>query len=164
MSAAVADGDGLPDWALEALRAIGLTDPDPDDALHVRLVNAVLRLGPAAARGVQLSAMRFEFAWELRAAGAEFATTKTDYEHRLAKSKAALMLKDGFSGVKAQAVAEADDELYGLLLRFRLAELRERSVRKFLDAIETAVDTWRTQRADERAADRASAQGYAGGA
>lgn len=154
----------LPEWALEVLRSIGLTQPDPADALHVQLVNAVLRLGPGAAYGRQLTAMRFEFAWALSEAGAEFAKAKTDYEHKLAVAKAALMLKDGFSGVKAQAIAEADPELYELQLRYRLAELRERAMRKFLDAIENAVEVWRTGRADERAADRAHAQGFGGGA
>lgn len=156
--------EGLPEWALEVLRSIGLTEPDPDVELHVRLVNAVLRLGAGAAYGRQLTAMRFEFAWALESAGREFAQAKTDYEHKLAVAKAALMLKDGFSGVKAQAIAEADPGLYELLLTYRLAELRERAMRKFLDAIENAVEVWRTGRADERAADRAHAQGFSGGA
>lgn len=156
--------EALPEWALDVLRSIGLLEPDPEDALHVALVNSVLRLGPGAAYGRQLTAMRFEFAWALSAAGAEFAKAKTDYEHRLAKAKAVLMLEKGFSGVKAQAIAEADDALYELQLRYRLAELRERAMRKFLDAIENAVEVWRTGRADERAADQAHARGFSGGA
>lgn len=154
----------LPDWAVEVLLSIGLSNPDVEDRLHVRLVNSVLRLGPGAARGVQLSAMRFEFAWALKDAGREFAEAKAEYEHKLAAKKAVLMLGDGFSGVKAQAIVEGDDEIYSLLLRYRVAEQAERSLRKFLDAIENAAEVWRTLRADERAADRASAQGFAGGA
>lgn len=157
----------LPDWAFDALRAIGLNDPSPKDPLHVRLANAVLRLGPGAARGVQLSAMRFEFAWELRDAGAAFANAKADYEHTFAKAVVRERAEASARGEKvavshAEKVAEV--EAYEHKLAYLLAEQRERSMRKFLDAIEAAVDTWRTLRADERAADRAHAGGYSGGA
>lgn len=154
----------LPAWASDALLAIGLDEPDQENALHVRLVNAVLRLGPGAALGSQLSAMRFEFAWALRTAGEVFATSKAAYEHKLASRKAALMLGEGYSGVKATAIAEGDDEIYSLLLRFRVAEQEERAMRKFLDAIDNAAEVWRTLRADERAADRQHSQGFGGGA
>lgn len=159
--------DAIPDWAFEALRSIGLLDPDPEDSLHVRLVNAVLRAGPAAARGVQLSAMRFEFAWELRAAGEAFAVSKANYERVFARAVVSARAQGAASGEKvpvsyAEKVAEI--EAYENKLQYLVAEQRERSMRKFLDAIEAAVEVWRTSRADERAADRASAQGYAGGA
>lgn len=156
--------EGLPDWARDALLAIGLAEPDVENPLHVRLVNAVLRLGPGAPLGRQLTAMRFEFAWELSKAGEAFAKAKTDYEHKLASKKARLMLGEGFSGVKAQAIAEGDDEVYELVLAYRVAEQRERAMRKFLDAIEAAGEVWRTLRADERAADRQHSQGFGGGA
>lgn len=159
--------EAIPDWAFDALRSIGLLDPDPEDSLHVRLVNAVLRLGPAAARGVQLSAMRFEFAWELRDAGAAFATAKAAYEHKYARAVVRARAEGAASGEKvpvSHAEKVAEIEAYEDKLRYLVAEQRERSMRKFLDAIEAAVEVWRTSRADERAADRASAQGYAGGA
>lgn len=163
----MSEDQGLPDWVLEALRAIGLLHPDPDDALHVRLVNAVLRLGPAAALGVQLSTLRFEFAWELRDAGAVFAQAKADYERTYARAVVKARAEGAASGEKvpvsyAEKVAEI--EAYDHKLRYLVAEQRERSMRKFLDAIEAAVEVWRTGRADERAADRAHAQGYSGGA
>lgn len=154
----------LPDWVLDALAAIGLTAPNADDELHVRLVNSVIRLGPGVPLGRQLSAMRFEFAWELKDAGHVFATAKANYEHRLASRKSRLMLAEAYSGVKAQAVAEGEDEAYELLLAFRVAEQRERAMRKFLDAVDNASEVWRTLRADERAADRSHAQGFSGGA
>lgn len=158
---------GLDGWVLDALRAIGLNEPDPEDALHVALVNAVLQLGSGAARGVQLSAMRFQFAWALRDAGAEFAKAKADYEHTFARTVVEERAKASAKGEKiavsyAEKVAEV--AAYEHKLRYLLAEQRERSMRKFLDAIEAAVDTWRTLRADERAADRATAGGYTGGA
>lgn len=167
MSVATAEEVGLPDWALEALRSIGLTDPDPDDALHVRLVNAVLRLGPGAARGVQLSAMRFEFAWALKEAGQEFAEAKANYEHAFARAIVRERAEAAANGEKmpvSHAERLAEVEAYVHKLTYLLAEQRERAMRKFLDAIEAAVDTWRTLRADERAADRAHAGGYSGGA
>ncbi len=154
----------LPDWVREALRAIGLTDPSIEDELHVALVNAVMDLGPGAPLGRQLTAMRFQFAWHLRDAGEAFADRKSAFEHRIAKRMSQLMLADGHSAVKARAIAEGEDEAYTLLLQYRLAEQRERALRKFLDAIENASEVWRTMRADERAADRAHAQGFSGGA
>lgn len=148
---------------LEALQAIGLSNPTPDDPLHVRLVAAARRTR-GMGEGVQLVAMEFEFNWALRQAGSEFATAKTDYEHFIGKEKMRLMLAEGYSGVKAQAVVNGSDEAYTLLLMYRLAEQRERAMRKFLDTIKSALELHRTDRADQRASNSAHAQGYSGGA
>lgn len=141
----------------ERLRDIGLDQPDPNDALHRKLV-ATLRRVQGASLGVQIVAMKFDFNWELRAAGAEFATAKTNYEHHIDKTKAALMLGDGHSGVKADAIANGSDEAYRLLLTYRLAEQRERAMRKFLDTLENRIEVWRSENANERRADSFTAQ------
>jgi hypothetical protein len=136
----------------DRLRDIGLENPDPSDALHRRLV-ATLQRVRGGSLGAQIVAMKFDFNWELRAAGAEFATAKTDYEHYMDKTKAALMLGDGHSAVKADAIAGGSDEAYTMLLKYRLAEQRERALRKFLDTLDNRVEVWRSENANERRAD-----------
>lgn len=142
---------------VERLRDIGLENPDPNDALHRRLV-ATLQRVRGGSFGAQIVAMKFDFNWELRAAGEEFATAKTDYEFHIAKTEAALMLGDGHSGVKAKAIANGSDEAYTLLLKYRLAEQRERALRKFLDTLDNRVEVWRSENANERRADSFTAQ------
>lgn len=143
----------IPPALLDVLRGIGLQDPDLEVPLHARLVATLHRLGPGATSGQRLVALRFDFAWELEEAGRVFAKAKTDYEHFVAKTKAALMLGDGFSGTKAEAIATGDDKAYELKLTYLLAEQRERAMRNFLGTIQSAQDNHRTDRADARAAD-----------
>lgn len=154
----------LPEWTLAPLREIGLVNPDPDNELHRELVEAVWRLGAGALHGRYITAMRAVFAWQLRDAGEGYAAAKARYEHLFARRKSELMVAEGFSGVKAEAVAEADDEVYQARLELLVAESKVSSMRKFLDLCESVTDVWRTSRADERAADSAHAQGFSGGA
>jgi uncharacterized membrane protein YebE (DUF533 family) len=143
----------LPGWVVEALLSVGIVDPDPADPLHDRLVKALRPLGAGGSRGDQLTAMRFVFAVELSSAGADFARARALFEQKFARAKSVLMIAEGYSGVKAQAVAEASDEMYTLRLAFLVAEQRERAMRKFLDAIASALELHRTDRADARRAD-----------
>ncbi len=156
--------DALEPWLLNQLRNIGLVNPSPTDALHVRLVNTLHRLGPGQTSGAYLVALRFDFNWFLNDAGREFAQAKTDYEHHIDRAAVKARAEGEKSGEMAVRIANATDEAYGLLLKFRLAEQRERSMRNFLATIGSAMDNWRTSRADERAADRSHADGYTGGA
>jgi len=144
--------DSLSPEIVERLRDIGLDAPDPNDQLHRKLV-ATLRRTQGLSLGAQIVAMKFDFNWELRSAGEVFARSKTDYEHHIDKTKAALMLGDGHSGVKADAIANGSDEAYRLLLNYRLAEQRERALRKFLDTLDNRVEVWRSENANERRAD-----------
>lgn len=157
----------LPDWVLVSLRSIGLMNPDPDDELHVELVNAVIDLGPAAAQGNVLTAMRWRINWAQKDAGMVFAKAKVDYEHQIASVTTKAIAEGAAKGERvsvAFAGKLAEVEAYEAKLRYLIAEKREQSLRKMLDTIETQVDVWRTGRADERAADRGHAQGYSGGA
>jgi len=154
----------LEPWLLDQLRNVGLENPSPTDPLHVRLVNTLHRLGPGQTSGSYLVALRFDFNWFLQDAGREFAQAKTDYEHHVDRAAVKARAEGEKSGEMAVRMANATDEAYTLLLKYRLAEQRERSMRKFLDTIGSAMDNWRTSRADERAADRSHADGYSGGA
>ncbi|MAP63160.1 MAG: hypothetical protein CMH34_05330 [Microbacterium sp.] len=150
----------------EVLRDLIGLEVDPNDALHNKLAETVYRLGPAATYGQRIVALRFDFAWELRDAGKVYGTAKADYEHALTQvveitERAALEGKKISLGL-AQAMAEKD--AYELKLTYLVAEQRERAMRKFLDALDAALDNHRTDRADSRAGDRAHAQGYGGGA
>lgn len=166
MSADVSGTVDVPQAVRDVLvDVVGLREIDMTDDLHRRLVDAVVRLGPNASLGQRVVAVRFEFNWELSVAGTDFARAKTDYERFKAKSKVRLFADDPkLSSVKAEAMVDADDEAYRLLLRYRLAEQRERAMRKFLDTLDAALENHRTDRADWRAGDQAHARGLTGGA
>lgn len=151
-------------WLLSVLRDVGIAAPDPANPLHVKLVNTLNRLGATATFGQRIVAMRWDFNWELTEAGREFAEAKANYERLFAKKKVASLVEPKMSVAKAEAIAEADDDVYGMKLTYLLAEQRERAMRKFLETLEAALDNHRTDRADWRAGDRAHADGLTGGA
>lgn len=152
----------IPAALLEVLRGIGMDNPDLSIPLHAKLVETLRRLGPAASFGQRIVALRFDFNWELTDAGAKFARAKVDYETHIARLKVKQLAEPKMSVAKAEAIAEADDDSYRLKLEYLLAEQRERAMRKFLDTLEAALDNHRTDRADQRAGDRAHAQGIGG--
>jgi hypothetical protein len=151
----------------EVLRDLIGLEVDPADALHTKLLETIHRLGPGATYGQRIVALRFDFVWELRDAGKTYGTAKADYENAVAvkvveiTEKATLEEKKVSLGL-AQAMAERD--AYDLKLSYLVAEQRERAMRKFLDALDAALENHRTDRADARAGDRAHSQGYGGGA
>jgi hypothetical protein len=145
---------------------IGL-DVDPTDRLHTKLAETIDQLGKPATYGQRITALRFDFAWELRDAGAAYARAKADYEHQVAAAVVEITEKAALDGRKvslglAQAMAEKD--AYSLKLAYLVAEQRERSMRRFLDALDAALENHRTDRADARAADRSHVHGLTGGA
>jgi hypothetical protein len=148
---------------LHQLREIGLENPDPANPLHVKLV-ATLRRMRGQSQGARLVALKYDFNWELIAAGKEFATAKTDYEHHIDKEAVRFRLEGEKSGDMALRRANASDEAYVLLLKYRLAEQQERAMRKFLDTLSNAFDNHRTDRADARAGNQFHAHGHDGGA
>lgn len=152
----MADLAPLPDDILDGLRSIGLHHPDPADLLHQRLVDALKRTR-GASWGNQLVALKFEFNWAHVNAGRVFAKAKADYEHFVdAETVRLRATHEGtkvLSRLEAEQIARASDEGYQLQLRFLLGEQEERSMRKFLDTLSSALDNHRTDRADQRAAD-----------
>lgn len=151
----------------EVLRDIVGLEVVPGDELHNKLARTIHRLGAAATYGQRIVALRFDFVWELRDAGQVYGTAKADYENAIAVRVVEITEKANLDGKKislglAQAMAERD--AYDLKLAYLVAEQRERAMRKFLDALDAALENHRTDRADARAGDRAHAQGYSGGA
>lgn len=146
---------------------IGLTDVDVENPLHVQLADAITNAGPNAPFGVRVVALRYVFNWQLNDAGAEYARAKADYEHAVARKVVEETATAAAEGRKialglAEKIAEVD--AYDSKLTYLLAEQRERSMRNFLGTLGAALDLHRTDRSDQRAADKASAQGYGGGA
>lgn len=146
--------DDIPPALRDVLRSIGLDDPDLAVPLHARLVATLHRLGPGASFGTRLSAIRFDFNWELEEAGRVFAKAKTDFEAYIDRRTVRLRAEgDKVSRAEAEQIARAEDRAYELKLAFLLAEQRERAMRNFLQTIQGALDNHRTDRADQRAAD-----------
>lgn len=154
----------IPPLLRDVLRGIGLENPDLTVPLHRKLVEALHDLGPGATLGQRVVAMRWVFNWELTDAGEVFARSEANYERHMASLKVRYLAEPKMSVAKAEAYAEADDESYRLKLEYLLAEQRERAMRKFLDTLDAALENHRTDRADQRAGDRAHAGGYTGGA
>jgi hypothetical protein len=156
----------IPEGIAAVMReVVGLDDPNPDDPLHREIWRAIADVGPGATYGQRIVAIRWVFNWALRDAGTRFATAKAEYERHLDRVKLKLFADDPkLSVAKAEIMANAGDEAYRLKLEYLLAEQEERAMRKFLDTLAAALDNHRTDRADMRGGDRASAQGYGGGA
>jgi hypothetical protein len=155
-----------PEWVQRrVLDLVGLRTLDMTDALHVDIARSVFELGAGASDGSVLQRVRWHFAWHLKTAGAEFAESKLAYESFVDRETVKLRAKGEKPPTRAEAeqIARATDEVYELHLKYLLAEQRERAMRRLLDTISSAIDLHRTQRADERAADRAHADGFGGG-
>ena len=161
---------GVPGGVAFVLARIGIVDAEPVDPFHARLIDAVMRVGPGGSLGAYLSALRFAIVQEHLEAGARYAEQRALYERAVAQHVVRAMNTKREEGMPrmslglAEQMAETDDGIYERKLTFLIAEKREQTMRKFLDAIEGALDNHRTDRADQRAADRASAQGLTGGA
>lgn len=160
-----------PAWVQERLLGlVGLRSLDMADALHVDLAKSVHELGAGAQDGPVLQRLRWHFAWHLRDAGETYARARADHDHlidRMTVRLRAESAKDGgkpLSRAEAEQIARAEDDTYTAHLGLLMAEQRERFCRKALDAIDSAIELFRTQRADERAADRAHASELTGGA
>lgn len=154
-----------PAWvSARALDLIGLRALDMSDPLHVELARSIYELGQGAPDGVVLQRIRWHFAWHLKAAGQEFATAKLAYENHVDKRTVELRAGEKPpSRAEAEQIARAEDDAYTAKLRYLLAEQKERAMRKLLDSVESAIDLYRTARADERKADATHAHGYGGG-
>ena len=142
---------------VEALAEVGIFQPDPNNALHVRLVDALERtLGQPD--GVRLTAMRWVYAWALEQEGDELAEARSAYEALVARET--IRFRDGGekSGEMATKRAEALDQVKEANLRYRLAEQRERLARKRLDTCADQIKVWQSLNANNRAADRLHAQ------
>lgn len=145
---------------------IGLDEVDEANPLHQQLADAITNAGPAASFGARVVALRYVFNWQLLDAGKVFATAKADYERYIDRETVRLRATGEKPPTRAEAeqIARASDRAYELHLAYLVAEQRERAMRNFLNTLESALDNHRTDRADQRAADRASAQGFGGGA
>lgn len=153
----------LPPDILDGLLRIGLTNPDPTDPLHKRLVATLVRVR-GHSDGARLVALKFDFNWELKDAGVDLAVSKAAYDHYIDVETVRMRVRaasDGpkLSRIEAEQIARASDAAYALYLKAELAEQRERAMRKFLDTLSSAIDNHRTDRADMRQADSFQARG-----
>ncbi|ALX66827.1 hypothetical protein [Microbacterium sp. XT11] len=145
---------------------IGLDQVDEENPLHRQLADAITNAGPGASFGARVVALRYVFNWQLLDAGQAFAKAKAAYERYIDVETVRLRAtgEKPPSRAEAEQIARASDRAYELHLAYLVAEQRERAMRNFLQTLESALDNHRTDRADQRAADRASAQGFGGGA
>ena len=157
----------LPGDVADRLKQIvGLDDPDQQNPLHVKLVNAVYRTRNLNL-GAQIQAVRFVFNWFQLDGGQKKAALQADYDHLIAAGTTQLLMEAEAAGKKltrkeAEQRVEGSDEAYRLKLDLLAAQHHEQSMRKFLDTLDSATETWRTDRADDRATGDLIARGMGG--
>lgn len=146
----------IPGDVLDRLKQIvGLEHPVQQDPLHVKLVNAVYRTRNLNL-GAQIQAVRFVFNWTQRDAGQRKGSLQAEYDRFIDQGTTRLLMEAEAAGKKlSRAEAEqrmrAEDEAFTLKLELLSATHEEQSLRKFLDTLDSATETWRTDRADDRA-------------
>ena len=148
---------------------IGLEQVDESDPLHRRLADEITNAGSTATFGARVVALRWAFNWELATAGETLARAKADYERHVDQATLRIRGEKAAAGEKitraeAEQIARASDEAYARHVAYLVAEQRERALRNFMQTLDAALDNHRTDRADQRAGDRASASGYDGAA
>jgi len=81
----------------------------------------------------------------------EEAQSKADFEHEFAKSKTELRIKNtSIASAWAETLTYANDEIYRLNLRKKLAESNVEAMRKRLNWLESRADALRSEITSER--------------
>lgn len=81
----------------------------------------------------------------------EEATAKADFEHEFAKAKTELRIKNtSIASAWAETLTFANDEIYRLNLRKKLAESNVEAMRKKLNWLESRADALRSEISTER--------------
>jgi hypothetical protein len=155
--------DLLPEVVAILRQTLRMEEPDLTVPLHRKLYETIVELGRGATLGQRVVALRYVFNWELIGAGQEYADAKIAYERTMNRAQTRWLAEPKMSVAKAEILAEGEDGVFELKLKYLLAEKREQSMRKFLDTLDAALENHRTDRADLRAGDRAHAQGLTGG-
>lgn len=89
---------------------------------------------------------------EMKLAGADYATGKTEAERMLGRAVVRYRTEGERSADVAEKRAMAeDDQVYFARLKYRTAEQREKAARAALDVLQAELDNLRTQAADARA-------------
>jgi len=153
----------LEPWIQHFLTRVGIEAPDPEIAIHRRIVLALRDVGPARPLGAQLAAVRYVVRDEHAKAGERLATARAEHEEKVLDRKIELLQgAEKVSVALAKDIAERDAiEHRRTWLR---AEQEERTLRQFLQAIADDLENHRTDRADQRVGDRAEASGLGGAA
>lgn len=138
---------------VQFLATLGIDDLDPHNPFHLRLVDACHRT-KGMLLGARLVALEWVFNWDLERYGTEWATAKTEYE--VARAKAIVRFRDEGekSGAMCEVKADALDEIRDLHLRYRVAEQMMRLANKRVGTIKNQMEVWRSQNANQRAADQ----------
>ncbi|MDA4893272.1 hypothetical protein [Microbacterium resistens] len=153
----------LEPWIGQFLHRVGIETPDPEVQLHRRLVSALRDVGPGRPLGAQIAAVRYVVRDEHGRAGRALAAARADHEDTVRDRKIELLQGDEKITVAlAKELAEQDAAKHRR--EWLRAEQEERTLREFLKALADDLDNHQTDRADQRAGDRAEAHGIGGGA
>lgn len=137
---------------------IRLSELDPTSRFHQDLLYSLEACQPGATDGELITAIRFIVsqtkgeALEERAHAEVAAKRMLRVEARKHREEARV------SQTAAERLVEEDPAYWDLKLREKLADARATACTDLLFALQAATDTWRTHRADERAADTWHAQ------
>lgn len=156
-------GAVLEPWIAHFLTRVGIEAPNPDVAIHRRIVQALRDVGPARHLGAQLAAVRYVVRDEHAKAGKRLAAARADHEDTVRDEKIRLLQgEERVSVALAKELAEQKAKAHRR--EWLVAEQEERTLREFLKAIADDLENHRTDRADLRVGDRAESSGMGGGA
>jgi hypothetical protein len=144
------------------LRSIGILQPDPEDELHLDLIEAIQDTFNQPI-GRMFVAMRFRVVHHLRRAGQEYGVLKA--AHQFAMDDGTVQLMDGDPPMRASEAAlrtRATEKVRDLHEQYLIAEKREQWLRKLLDAFDMAMDNYQTDAANARRVDGFHAAGHDG--
>lgn len=157
-----AESAPLEPWVAQFLRRVGIDTPQPDVRLHRRLVAGLRDVGPGRPLGQQLAAVRYVVRDEHGIAGRALAQARADHEEKVLNRRIELLRgEEKITVALAKDMAEAD--AVAERRAWLVAEQEERTLREFLKSLSDDLKNHQTDRADQRAGDRAEAQGYGGG-
>lgn len=132
---------------------VRIADIDPELRFHRELLYSLEACQPGASDGELITAIRFT----VGQAKADYLEERT----RMRRDAKVMMAREirthRAAGASSQAVAkrlvEEDEAYWDLKMGEELADARAQACTDLLFALQAATDTWRTTRADHRAAD-----------
>lgn len=132
---------------------IRLSDLDPALKFHQDLLYSLEACPPGASDGELITAIRFIVGQAKGDALEERAQARISAKRMLRVEARKHRLEAKISQTAAERLVEEDESYWDLKLREEMAEARATACTDLLFALQAATDTWRTHRADERAAD-----------
>lgn len=135
------------------LLLVRIADIDPESSFHQDMLYSLEACPPESSDGDLITAIRFVVGHAKGEALRELAESEVAAKRWLRIKAREFRLEGNISQSAAERMVEEDEAYWDLKRREKLAGARATACNDLLFALQAATDTWRTLRADERAAD-----------